>query len=333
MRVAVLGAGAWGTALAIHLAHCHPVRLWTRNPAVLRAIQQTRLNTTYLPSQPLPDGVQVTDGLADAVAGADLLVLATSVAGIRPVAGMLAQLLPGRHAASAPGLVCLAKGLESATGALPHEVLAATLPGWRCACLSGPSFAQEVAAGLPVALTAASTDAVLQQQMVQAFHHGAMRVYPAGDLVGVEIAGALKNIMAVATGVCDGLGLGLNARAALLTRGLAEITRFGLAHGASAETFLGLAGVGDLVLTCTGDLSRNRRVGLLLAQGQSLPDILSGLGHVAEGVACCRAVVARAEALGVEMPISAAVLAVIEGRMRAGDAVTRLLAREPRLQE
>ena len=211
-------------------------------------------------------------------------------------------------------------------------MLGDALPGRAVGCLSGPSFAQEVAAGLPVALTAASTDEALSHRMVQAFHHGAMRAYRSADLVGVEIGGALKNIMAVATGTCDGLGLGLNARSALLTRGLAEITRFGMAQGAQAETFLGLAGVGDLVLTCTGDLSRNRRVGLWLAKGQSLADILATLGHVAEGVACCPAVVARAQALGVDLPISRAVLAVIEGRLSPREAVAALLAREPRAE-
>ena len=233
------------------------------------------------------------------------------------------QLVHGGHLAHAGlGTQPLGKGLQvvqvvrfadAAIGAAghrvfeklhAHQVLADALPGCAIGCLSGPSFAQEVAAGLPAALTAASGDAALGHQMVGAFHHSALRTYRSTDIVGVEVGGALKNIMAVATGVCDGLGLGLNARSALLTRGLAEITRFGLAQGAEAETFLGLAGVGDLVLTCTGDLSRNRRVGLMLAKGHSLADILAELGHVAEGVACCPAVVARAEALQVDLPIS-----------------------------
>lgn len=327
MKIAILGAGAWGTALAIHVAHRHPVWLWSRNPAVLTAVRERGRNDCYLPEAPVPDGVQVTADLAEAVIGAELVVMATSVAGLRPVADALAQASPaGRR----PGIVCLAKGLERGTGLLPHQLLGAVLPGHVVGCLSGPSFAQEVAAGLPVALTAAAADAALPHQMVAAFHHGAMRVYRSADITGVEVGGALKNIMAVATGTCDGLGLGLNARSALLTRGLAEITRFGLAHGAQAETFLGLAGVGDLVLTCTGDLSRNRRVGLGLAQGQSLDAILASLGHVAEGVACCPAVVDRAQAAGVELPICQAVLDVLQGRLSAREAVVRLLAREPR---
>ena len=183
-----------------------------------------------------------------------------------------------------------------------------------------------------MALTAAATEDHLAQRMVDAFHHGAMRVYRSVDLIGVEIAGALKNVMALATGISDGLGLGLNARAALLTRGLAEMTRFGLAHGAQAETFMGLAGIGDLVLTCTGDLSRNRTVGLRLARGEALAAILADLGHVAEGVACCRAVVTRADSVGVEMPVSEAVLAVLDGTLSPSDAVARLLAREPRAE-
>ncbi|MDO4681767.1 MAG: NAD(P)H-dependent glycerol-3-phosphate dehydrogenase [Lautropia sp.] len=327
MKVAVLGAGAWGTALAMHVVSRHRTVLWSRNPAVLKAVRDHGINDCYLPDVALPAALQVTDDLAGAAAQADLVVMATSVAGIRPVSAALAGVLsPG----TCPGIVCLSKGLEATTRLFPHQVLEAALPGLRVGCLSGPSFAQEVAAGLPVALTAASLDEALPHQMVEAFHHGPMRVYRSADLVGVEVAGALKNIMAVATGICDGLGLGLNARSALLTRGLAEITRFGLAHGASAETFLGLAGVGDLVLTCTGDLSRNRRVGLLLAKGQSLPAILTSLGHVAEGVACCPAVVSRAEEAGIEMPISQAVLAVIEGRLAAREAVGKLLARSPR---
>ena len=392
MKLAILGAGAWGTALAIHTASRHEVSLWSRNLDVLASVRAQRVNQRYLPDVPVPEGIQMVGDLAEAVEGAELVVMATSVAGLQPVAEALAQVLGSRtpppsperpmplregvvtdaatasvaggradasgkdapagsasfvaQAASSaaqggsasdpfrsltlPGIVSLAKGLQAATGRLPHQVLADALPGCAIGCLSGPSFAQEVAAGLPAALTAASGDAALGHQMVGAFHHSALRTYRSTDIVGVEVGGALKNIMAVATGVCDGLGLGLNARSALLTRGLAEITRFGLAQGAEAETFLGLAGVGDLVLTCTGDLSRNRRVGLMLAKGHSLADILAELGHVAEGVACCPAVVARAEALQVDLPISWSVQQVIEGHLSPLDAVAALLAREPR---
>ena len=325
MRIAVLGAGAWGTALASHASSRHEVALWSRDPAVADAIRRHRRNDRYLPEVELPAGVVATSRLDEALAGADLLVIATSVAGLKPVMQAIAP--------SGQGAVTwLCKGLSADTGELPHAIVAGISPDWQAGCLSGPSFAQEVAAGLPVALTAAASDDALALRMVEAFHHGAMRVYRSADLRGVEIAGALKNVMAVATGISDGLGLGLNARAALLTRGLAEMTRFGLAKGAQAETFMGLSGIGDLVLTCTGDLSRNRTVGLRLAQGLALDQILERLGHVAEGVACCRAVVAAAYEAGVEMPVSEAVLAVIESRLSPSDAVASLLAREPKAE-
>lgn len=327
MKIAILGAGAWGTALAIQAAHRQQTTVWSRNAAVIEAVRTHGRNDVYLPDVAVPAAVRFTDSMQQAVSEADLVVMATSVAGLRSVATTLNQLLGRDHR---PGIVCLAKGLEADTGLLPHQLLAESLPGCAVGSLSGPSFAQEVAAGLPVALTAASTDADLPHRMVQAFHHGAMRIYRSADITGVEIGGALKNIMAVATGICDGLGLGLNARSALLTRGLAEITRFGLAQGAQAETFLGLTGVGDLVLTCTGDLSRNRRVGLALGRGQTLSEALGSLGHVAEGVACCPAVVASAARIGVEMPICELVLAVLQERLTAREAVAALLAREPR---
>ena len=344
MRIAILGAGAWGTALASHAAARHPVVLWSRNAQVVADIVARRRNQRYLPDHELPESLVATSDLQRAVADADLLVVATSVAGLRPVVTEVARLVDGkaRHGVGGEGqgrgakqshaITWLCKGLEADSGALPHAVVAAVAPGWAAGCLSGPSFAQEVAAGLPAALTAAASEESLALRLVAAFHHGPMRVYRSTDLVGVEIAGALKNVMAIATGIADGLGLGMNARAALLSRGLAEVTRFGLAHGAQPETFMGLAGVGDLVLTCTGDLSRNRRVGLALAKGEPLPRILAELGHVAEGVACCRAVVARARARNLEMPVSEAVLAVIEGRVTPADAVAGLLAREPKAE-
>ena len=331
MRIAILGAGAWGTALARHAAQRHPVLLWDRDPARAAEIAERRENLKYLPGVTLPAALDATADLSRALAfaGADrgLLVLATSVAGVRPVASQLA-----RRAAVAdpPPLALLCKGLEADTGLLPHRVVAQAWPGVRCGTLSGPSFAQEVAAGLPVALTIAADDADVADQVLSAFHAGPVRIYRSADLIGVEVAGALKNVMAIATGISDGLGLGLNARAALLTRGLAEIARFGLALGARADTFMGLSGVGDLVLTCTGDLSRNRRVGLQIARGEPLPKILDALGHVAEGVACCRAVDAEARRLNVEMPITAAVAAVLFEKRSPRDAVAALLAREPK---
>lgn len=361
LRVAVLGAGAWGTAVAVHAAARHPVRLWTRDPAHAEAMHRERCNRRYLPGAPLPEAVTPDADLAGALRwagqepGTGLVVLATSVAGLRPtvraVAGLLGaadgsrppgDLTAGGVAASKPGpapaggeaaplpLVWLCKGLERDTGLLPGQVVAAEAPGLPCGVLSGPSFAQEVAAGLPVALTIASPDADVGALAVAAFHHGAARIYRSDDVVGVEIGGALKNVMAVAAGICDGLALGHNARAALITRGLAEITRFGIAMGARSETFTGLTGLGDLVLTCTGDLSRNRRVGLGLAAGKPLAQVLDELGHVAEGVACAPVVERRAHELGVEVPIVSAVQAVLEGRIAAREAVLALLAREPK---
>ncbi len=330
MKIAVLGAGAWGTALAIHAAARHDVTLWSRSAAVVAEIRDQRRNTRYLPGAALPSSLAAREDFARVAGPADLIVVATSVAGLRPVLSALANLPANGCGADRPAVAWLSKGLEADTGLFIHQIVASLLPAWAAGCLSGPSFAQEVAAGLPVALSAAASRPWLAQQMVDAFHHGPMRVYTSDDLTGVEIAGALKNVMAIATGISDGLGLGLNARAALLTRGLAEITRFGLAHGAQSETFLGLAGDGDRVLTGTGDLSRNRTVGRRLAAGERLADILAALGHVAEGVVCCRAVVARARAIGVDLPISEAVLAVLDERLGPADAVVSLLAREPK---
>jgi glycerol-3-phosphate dehydrogenase (NAD(P)+) len=329
MRIVVLGAGAWGTALALHAARRHEVWLHTRDAAHAARMRAERRNDKYLPGHALPDAVRVGADLDAALgwarAGQALVVVATSVAGLRPTVRSLAQTGPEGAAA-----IWLCKGLERETGLLPHQVVAEEAPSMRGGVLSGPSFAQEVAAGLPVALTVASADSALADTAVDAFHHGAARIYRSDDLVGVEIGGALKNVMAVAAGICDGLALGHNARAALITRGLAEIARFGAAMGAHTATFMGLTGLGDLVLTCTGDLSRNRRVGLSLAAGKPLAQVLAELGHVAEGVACAGVVKRRADELGVELPIVAAVLEVIEGRLGARDAVLSLLAREPK---
>lgn len=326
--ITVLGAGAWGTALAQHAAARHRVVLWTRDPAHARGMQEVRRNVRYLPGTTLSDRIEVEHDLQSALSAAGddgLVILATSVAGLRPTAAAIGAVGLGY----AP-LVWLCKGLERDTGLLPHQVVAAELPGARCGVLSGPSFAQEVAAGLPVALTVASTDDAVGDRTVEALHHGAARIYRSDDVVGVEIGGALKNVMAIAAGICDGLALGHNARAALITRGLAETTRFGVALGARAETFTGLTGLGDLVLTCTGDLSRNRRVGLSLAAGRSLAETVAELGHVAEGVACAEVVHARARGCGVDLPIVAAVLDVLSGRLAPRDAVLSLLSREPK---
>jgi glycerol-3-phosphate dehydrogenase (NAD(P)+) len=330
-KITVLGAGAWGTAVAIALAARHDVLLWGRNPAQMAQAATARENTEYLPGFPFPEGLDVTADfdaavghVVNAAGEAPLLIAACPVAGLRP----LLQQLKGR---AIPNIVWLCKGFEYETGLLPHQVVREVLgDAVPAAALSGPSFAQEVARGLPCALTVASTDKALRERVVALVHGGNMRVYSCDDMVGVEVGGAVKNILAIATGTADGLGLGLNARAALITRGLAEITRLGTALGGQAGTFMGLTGMGDLILTCTGDLSRNRRVGLALAQGKPLDTIVRELGHVAEGVPCAKAVRELAARLGVEMPITNAVAGVLFDGDSASDMVARLLARDPR---
>jgi glycerol-3-phosphate dehydrogenase (NAD(P)+) len=258
-------------------------------------------------------------------AASDLALIATPMAGLR---GMLSHLRDHRGA-----VAWLCKGFEAPAdmpeGLLGHEVKAQVAPGLAAGVLSGPSFAQEVARGQPTALVAASGEAQVREALVEAFHAGKLRVYANDDLAGVEVGGAVKNVLAIATGLCDGLNLGLNARAALITRGLAEMTRLGVALGARQETFMGLSGLGDLVLTATGDLSRNRQVGLLLAQGKSLQQAVASLGHVAEGVYCARAVVRRARRLGVDMPIAGSVVALLDGELQPAQAVAALMGRGP----
>jgi glycerol-3-phosphate dehydrogenase (NAD(P)+) len=326
-RVGVLGAGAWGTAVAIALAHRHDVMLWGRNTATMLEMAAARDNLAYLPGHPFPPNLTVATDFDTAVAHAGedgLLIAANPVAGLRP----LLQQLKGR---AIPNIVWLCKGFEYDTGLLPHQIvqqiLGDAIPG---GALSGPSFAQEVARGLPCALAIASSSQKLINKVVSVVHGGNLRVYSTPDLAGVEVGGAVKNVLAIATGVADGLGLGLNARAALITRGLAEITRLGLALGGQAETFMGLTGMGDLILTCTGDLSRNRKVGLGLAQGKSLDTVISELGHVAEGVPCAKAVRDLAARLGVDMPITNAVAGVLFDGDQPQALVARLLARDPR---
>jgi glycerol-3-phosphate dehydrogenase (NAD(P)+) len=319
-RVAVLGAGAWGTAMACVLAGRLQVSLWARDPAQAQAISGSRYNERYLRGIAIPPDVEVTAELPEALRGAQLVLAATPVAGLRQVLGVVRQ-----------PVVWLCKGFEEGTGFLPHEIAAQVMgEGVRCGALSGPSFAAEVARNLPCALTLASRDAAFAREAAALLHGGRMRVYYSGDLIGVEIAGAVKNVMAIAAGISDGLGLGLNARAALITRGLAEMARLGAAMGGAAETFFGLAGAGDLILTATGDLSRNRRVGLELAQGRPLAQILGGLGHVAEGVRSAKEVARLAQSKGVDMPVSDAVNAVLEGRLTPARAVELLLSRDPK---
>jgi len=331
-KITVLGAGAWGTAVAIALAARHDVLLWGRNPQQMLDTDAARDNVAYLPGHRLPDALRVSadfeaalDHVGDAAA-APLLILACPVAGLRP----LLEQLRGR---AIPNVVWLCKGFEAGTGLLPHQVvdqvLGDSVPG---AALSGPSFAQEVARGLPCALTVASSSSELRERVVAAAHGDNLRVYSCDDLVGVEVGGAVKNVMAIATGAADGLGMGLNARAALITRGLAEITRLGVALGAQPGTFMGLSGMGDLILTCTGDLSRNRRVGLALAEGKALETIVRELGHVAEGVPCAKAVRELARRMDVDMPITDAVASVLFDGVDAAEMAAQLLARDPRVE-
>jgi glycerol-3-phosphate dehydrogenase (NAD(P)+) len=323
MRIAVLGAGAWGTALAIAFAGRHTVSLWARDAVRVEEMARQRENRRYLPACPFPDALQVTVDLRAALAGADLAIIAAPLAGLRPMLQQLKTLAP-----TLPFLwVC--KGLEAGSGLLPHQVVAEVMGKAICGVLTGPSFALEVARGLPTAVTLVATDAAFAEATAQGLHGGNLRIYANQDLIGAEVGGAVKNVLAIATGICDGLGLGLNARAALITRGLAEITRFGEALGARRETFMGLAGMGDLILTCTGDLSRNRRVGLLLAEGKALTDIARELGHVAEGVPAAREIARRATELGIEMPITRAVAAVLDGRITPRVAVEQLMSRDP----
>lgn len=325
MNITVVSAGAWGTALAVAFAARHRVTLWAREAEVVSDMQEVRENRRFLPGHRLPDALLVSGDLAAAVAGAELLVVAAPLAGFRATLRALKALGP-----VAP-LIWVCKGLEGDSGKLPHRVVAEELgEDFVCGVLSGPSFAEEVAQGLPTAVTLAATDLEFARRIAHALHAPRLRVYASDDLVGVEIGGAVKNVMAIAAGICDGLGLGHNARAALITRGLAEMARFGLAAGGQRQTFMGLAGMGDLILTCTGDLSRNRRVGLALAEGKTLPQILADLGHVAEGVGTAREVARRAIDLGIEMPITQAVDAILHQGVPAGQAVEQLLHRDPK---
>jgi glycerol-3-phosphate dehydrogenase (NAD(P)+) len=328
--VAILGAGAWGTALAVHLskrAHAQPaVRLWARSRTQALAIASTRVNATYLPDVAIPESIEVTADLVYA-ARAEVLIIATPVSALTAVTSELL----GRGAGGP--LIWLSKGfVETGEGwALPHQRIASM---WRApvGVVSGPSFAEEVANGMPTALTVAATAPSLATQIAGLLRGDTLRAYESDDIAGVETGGAVKNVLAIAAGASDGLGFGHNARAALVTRGLAEAGRLTAALGGKRETLMGLAGLGDLVLTCTGDASRNRRVGLGLARGRPLSEILAELGHVAEGVPASRAVRALAAAHGVEMPICEAVDRVLHDGMPVREAVLGLLRREPRAE-
>ncbi len=331
MNITILGAGAWGTSLALALSERNSVLLWSRFESEIRTMVDAQENVDFLPGFKLPAGLRLSADLDEAVAhiaGAEpgLLLIATPVAGLRPTV----QQLKGKPI---PNVVWLCKGFEDKTRLLPHQVVAEVLGDQiPSGVLSGPSFAQEVAAGMPCALTIASKSADLRSLTVSGVHGGSIRVYSSDDVVGVEVGGAVKNILAIAAGIADGMDLGLNARAALLTRGLAEITRLGMALGGRMETFMGLTGVGDLILTCTGNLSRNRTVGLELAKGKTPEAIVTELGHVAEGVNCARAVCELAASIGVDMPISNAVASVLFNGDTPREMVAKLLARDKKAE-
>lgn len=328
LNIGVLAAGAWGTALAANWAQRHNVRIWAREPEVVASINRDHINHQFLPNIALPSELKATGELAD-LYSSDVLILATPVAALRATLQALKALYGTRPV---PPLVWVCKGFEPKTGLLPHQVVCEELGDVAAAALSGPSFAQEVARHMPTAVTLGSRDLALAEQLADWLHTPNLRLYASGDVVGVEVGGAVKNVLAIATGICDGLSLGHNARAALMTRGIAEIGRLCERLGGHRETLMGLSGLGDLILTCTGDLSRNRQVGLALGQGKTLEETLAALGHVAEGVGTAREVARLSNELQVEMPIARAVAAVIAGELKAQDAVAQLMSRAQRAE-
>ena len=327
LKLTIIAAGAWGTSLAIALSSRHQVTLWTRESDVTRDMQEKRENRRFLPGFALPDSLSIGVDLAAAVNDADLLIIAAPLVGLRATLRQLRESGPLRP------LIWVCKGFEPGTGKLPHQVVEEELGNAvPYGVLTGPSFAEEVAKGLPTAATLASRDGEFARGIATELHGARLRLYANDDLVGAEIGGAVKNVLAIAAGISDGLGFGHNARAALMTRGLAEIARLGVALGGQPATFMGLAGMGDLILTCTGDLSRNRRVGLALAAGKLLPQILEELGHVAEGVSTAREAAQLAERMGVDMPITQAVDAILHRGEPALEAVEKLLSRDPKVE-
>ncbi len=338
MKVAILGAGSWGTALGIQLArNGHAVTLWDRDGERAAKLDATRENARYLPGIPLPEGLRATGELAPTLSAAGLVVIAVPSQAVRALMSEVGPLLGSGADASAPGVLvcCASKGIEveslETMDQVLHEVLPAPLHDGIVA-LGGPSFAKEVALGLPTAVVVAGANHDAAQRTAEAFHGGFFRVYTSDDLVGVEVGAALKNVLAIACGISDGAGLGTNARAALITRGLNEMTRLAVARGANPLTMMGLAGLGDLVLTCTGDLSRNRRVGLGLGQGKTLPAILEELGQVAEGVVTARSGWLLAQQLGVETPLIEQVYRMLYEDKPLNDVLRDISGRERRAE-
>ena len=329
-QITVIGAGAWGTALASQLANNgNPVHLWGRDRALLARIASTRRNDTYLPGAPLADGVSVRDDFDEAVAAGELLLLAVPTAALRKIAGRIKDAVGARHT----GLVCAIKGIETESACLVHEIVEQTLGDKPPLCvLAGPSFAVEVVAGKPTAVVVASRDARAARNFAALLHGDNMRAYTTDDVIGVEIGGALKNVIAIAAGVSDGLGMGENAKAALVTRGLDEILRLATAMGARAGTVAGLAGLGDVVLSCGGDLSRNHRLGSLLARGLAPGDALGQCDGVVEGVPTTGIALQLAARHGVEMPICTQIQRVLQGETTCREAVAELLRRPARAE-
>ncbi len=326
--VAVLGAGSFGTCLAVLAAREHDVTIWARDPEVARVIGRERRNPRYLREVELPATLRASADLGEALEGRELVICAVPSHGVRDVMAKAAQAMDPEAI-----LVSTVKGIEVESGMLMHQVLEDVLdPVFhpRLVVLSGPSFASEVAAGQPTAVTLACREEAYAISVQTALSCPWFRCYTHDDVVGVEVGGALKNVVAIAVGMCDGLGRGLNARAGLMTRGLREITRLGEALGANPLTFLGLSGMGDLILTCTGDLSRNRRVGIELGKGRPLAEIVGGMKQVAEGVRTTYAVCALADRLDVDMPIARGLRAVLEGELRPEDAGQMLMTRQLR---
>jgi glycerol-3-phosphate dehydrogenase (NAD(P)+) len=327
--IAVLGSGSWGTSLGVHLARTgHDVRLWARDPALASVMASTRENRTYLPGIALPAVLKPTASIGEAVDGAAFIVMAVPSHGLRDVARSSSRHLPG-----ACTVVSAVKGLEEGTLLRMSQVLRAELPA---ACevvvLSGPSFAMELARELPTAVVAAANSPEAAEAVMAHFRSPALRLYGSTDMTGVELGGSLKNIIAIAAGVVEGLGLGHNALAALMTRGLAELSRLAVALGAQRETLAGLAGLGDLVLTCTGDLSRNRHVGIELARGRALSEILAGTRMVAEGVRTTQAALALSAKHDIELPIAQEMSDVLSGRTDPKSAIRNLMGRKQKLE-
>lgn len=331
MKLAILGSGAWGTAIAQNAAPRHEVTLWSNDEQTVATLVHNHENTRFLPGIPLNYRLRATTDLKQAITDADLVAIVTPMSALRSVLQQLKSI------GNKVPVICLSKGIETPQeghkiGLLAHQVAAQVDPvlvektGF--GIFSGPSFAKEVALNMPTAIVAASHMPHVCDLCIKAFHTDRLRIYRSEDPIGVAVGGAVKNVLAIATGLADGLDLGKNARAALITRGLAEMARFGVAMGAQAQTFMGLSGLGDLVLTATGDLSRNRTVGLQLATGKTLAQILQELGHVAEGVYSACSIVASAQHLGVEMPISESVVKLLNGHLTPEQALDELMNRD-----